>query len=124
MYYFVIKIDSKTVIRKSLHTSYLTFAIIIKLKILNRLSNMGISDKGFITVLGSNNLNLVAENETEEKLLKEIEKTVVNKIKRLGKNHNVNIDTFFLHLLLIHPLKHLNTINKNYFDTIPILQLF
>ena len=92
MYYFVIRIDSKTVIRKSLHTSNLTFAIIIKLKILNRLSNMGISDKGFITVLGSNNLNLVAENETEEKLLKEIEKTVVNKIKRLGKNHNVNID--------------------------------
>ncbi len=39
-------------------------------------------------------LNLVAENETEEKLLKEIEKTIVNKIKRLKtQQHSVNIET-------------------------------
>jgi len=55
-----------------------------KLKILNRLSGMGFGNKGYTTFIGKNSFNLVAENEEEEKLLKEIEKTVVSKIKRLG----------------------------------------
>jgi integrase len=93
VYYFVIRLDNKTTFKKSLHTVNLTFAIILKLKILNRLNKMGLKDKGYITHLGSNSLNLAAENEEEEKLLKEIEKTLVSKIKRLSKNHSVAIET-------------------------------
>ena len=55
---------------------------------------MGIGNKGYTTFLGKNSFNIIAENEEEEKLLKEIEKTIVNKVKRLKKdNHNVNIET-------------------------------
>ena len=91
-YYFVIRLDKSTIYKKSLHTSNLTFAIILKIKILNRLITMGIDDKGYISHLSNNSLNLVAENEEEEKLLKEIEKTVVNKIKRLKRTHSVDIE--------------------------------
>lgn len=93
IYYFVIRLDKSTIYKKSLHTSNLTFAIILKIKILNRLITMGIDDKGYITHLSNNSLNLVAENEEEEKLLKEIEKTVVSKIKRLKRTHSVDIET-------------------------------
>lgn len=92
VYYFVIRLNKKSVYRKSLHTNNLTFAIILKLKILNRLEKMGVSDKGYTTFIGANSLNLVAENPTEEKLLKEIEKTVINKIKRLSKDYDVAIE--------------------------------
>jgi hypothetical protein len=55
---------------------------------------MGIGNKGFTTFLSNNSLNLVAENEEEKKLLREIEKTIVNKVKRLKRdNHSVNIET-------------------------------
>ena len=63
-----------------------------KVKIMKRLSKMGIEDKGFTMNTGSGSLNLVAENETEKKLLAEIEKTVTAKINRLSKNHNVAIE--------------------------------
>lgn len=93
IYYFVLRIDKKTVYRKSLCTSNLIFAIMTKIKILNRLSSMGFGHKGYTTFIGKNSFNLVAENEEEEKLLKEIEKTVVSKIKRLSKNHRVSVET-------------------------------
>lgn len=55
---------------------------------------MGLGNKGYTTFLGKNSLNLVAENEEEEKLLKEIEKTIVKKVKRLkSTQHNVDIQT-------------------------------
>jgi len=94
MYYFVIRVDKSTVVKRSLHTNNLTFAIIRKIKLLCRLEKMGIGDKGYTTFLGKNSLNLVAENEEEEKYLKEIEKTIVNKVKRLKKRqHKVDIQT-------------------------------
>jgi integrase len=69
-----------------------------KLKILHRLDNFNMSEqnkfKPYITHLSKNSLNLVAENEEEEKLLKEMEKALINKIKRLkSKKHNVNIES-------------------------------
>ena len=93
IYYFVLRVNKTTIYKKSLHTSNYTFAIIMKLKIMNRLVNMGLGDKGFISVLTKGSLSLVAENETEEKLLSEIEKTVTLKISRLSKNHDVSIDS-------------------------------
>ncbi|PHO09101.1 hypothetical protein CPG37_10915 [Malaciobacter canalis] len=55
---------------------------------------MGVGDKGYTSYIGKNSLNLVAENEEEEKLLKEIEKTIVNKVKRLKRdNYSVSIET-------------------------------
>ncbi len=94
IYYFVIRFNESIIFKKSLHTSNLTLGILLKLKILYRLSKMGFVGKGYTTFIGKNSLNLVAENETEEKLLKEIEKTIVNKIKRLKtQQHSVNIET-------------------------------
>ncbi|MEA3331578.1 MAG: site-specific integrase [Campylobacterota bacterium] len=64
----------------------------MKLKIMNRLASMGLGDKGFTMTIGESSLNLVAENETEKKLLAEMEKTVTAKINRLSKDHNVAIE--------------------------------
>ena len=93
IYYFVYRFDKYTVYKKSLHTSNLTYAIILRIKIFDRLKNMGISDKGYQSNLGKNSLNIVAENEEEEKLLKEIEKAAIAKIKRLRRDYNVNIES-------------------------------
>ena len=92
IYYFVLRVSKTSIIKKSLYTSNYTHAIIMKLKIIKRLSKMGIGDKGFTMSIGSGSLNLVAENETEKKLLAEIEKTVTAKINRLSKDHDVAIE--------------------------------
>ena len=92
-YYFVIRINKTTIVKKSLYTTNYTFAIIMKIKILNRLAEVGLGDKGFTMNIGGGSLNLVAENETEQKMLAEIEKTVTAKINRMSKNHDVGIQS-------------------------------
>ena len=92
IYYFVLRVSKSVIYKKSLHTNNYTHAIILKIKIMSRLSNMGLGDKGFTMNVGSESLNLVAQNETEKKLLAEIEKTVTAKINRLRKNHDVSIE--------------------------------
>ena len=47
IYYFVLRVSKTSIIKKSLHTTNYTHAIILKLKIMNRLSKMGLGDKGF-----------------------------------------------------------------------------
>lgn len=86
------RIDSKTIFKKSLNTSNLTYAIILKLKILSQLGKSNMNNKGYITQLTGSTLNLIAENEEEQKLLVEIEKTVISKINRLSKDNCVNIE--------------------------------
>ncbi len=63
IYYFVLRVSKTSIIKKSLHTTNYTHAIILKLKIMNRLSKMGLGDKGFTMNIGAGSLNLVAEND-------------------------------------------------------------
>lgn len=93
IYYFVYRLNKSTIYKKSLHTSNLTYAIILRIKIFNRLREVGVSDKDYQSHLSKNSLNIVAESEEEEKLLKEIEKAAIAKIKRLRRDHNVDIDS-------------------------------
>jgi len=91
-YYFVIRIDKNCIVKKSLFTNNLTLSIILREKILKRLKMWEIR-KGFITAESKNTVTIVAENEEEEKLIKEITATITNKINRLSKTHNVSSTT-------------------------------
>ena len=96
IYYFVTRLSESIILKKSLHTSNLIYAIVLKLKILHKLGkfNMASNDfKQYQSIKTKNSITLIAENEQEEKLLAEIEKTAIAKIKRLKRNHSVNIET-------------------------------
>ncbi len=49
--------------------------------------------KHYQSIKTKNSITLIAENEQEEKLLAEIEKTAIAKIKRLKRNYSVSIET-------------------------------
>ena len=77
IYYFVTRLSESIILKKSLHTSNLIYAIVLKLKILHKLGkfNMASNDfKQYQSIKTKNSITLIAENEQEEKLLAEIEK--------------------------------------------------
>jgi integrase len=94
-YYFTLKIKD-SVYKKSLKTTNLTYAIILREKIKWRLSNMierdnNLKDK-FQVSKSEGGISIIAENETERKLLDEMQNTVLSKISRLKKEHNEIIE--------------------------------
>lgn len=89
IYYFVLKVNNQ-VLKKSLKTNNITYAIILREKILWRISQMEDKFKihnGSYQVFKTNgSITLLPENETEAKLLDEMENTINQKIKRLKKD--------------------------------------
>jgi hypothetical protein len=83
-YYFVLKVKNK-VFKKSLKTDNYIYANILKYKIMRYLSMSDLDDflnyrNMFILTNSKNGLFLSAENEDEEKFLKNIEKTITTQI--------------------------------------------
>lgn len=90
-YYFVLKVKNR-VFKKSLKTDNYIYANILKYKILRYLSMSDFDDMFkvrdlFILASSKNGLFLSAENEDEEKFLKNIEKTITTQIARESKNN-------------------------------------
>ncbi|QOP46294.1 tyrosine-type recombinase/integrase [Sulfurimonas paralvinellae] len=98
-YYFVIKIKNYTY-KKSLKTDNFIYANLLKYKILEVIKkikndfslNDMINTHYQINNMGGAGLVLTAENEDERKLIAEIEKTIIKKIKLLEKENNVSIE--------------------------------
>ncbi|PNV82955.1 MAG: hypothetical protein C0627_07850 [Sulfurimonas sp.] len=91
-YYFVLKVKNR-VIKKSLKTDNYIYANILKYKIMRYLSMSDLDDlfnnrKTYTLINSKNGLFLSAENEDEEKFLKNIEKTITTQIARESKNNN------------------------------------
>ncbi len=78
IYYFTLRVDSNTVIKKSLRTSNYLHAIILKVKIM---------------ILVDNIMAKKRKSEEEMKLMDEIKNTLLNKLNKLQKNHTVNVTT-------------------------------